>query len=187
MNKVNKLDLNEAVNQREQHCFCGFKSCRTIKSLNHLSYRHSFNPAASTRVRWWWIKKLQLDFFYIQYLFDLSLMLICIQSYRHLSKKPIVTLLAMATSYLKCANLTPAQCRIHIKMSLPWLIVFISDSEYYYCFSMIKNKNDTNQCEKGIYDRKYVWGTKGTKHCSSSLMTEQKRHCCELIYGITSV
>lgn len=67
---------------------------------------------------------------------------ICIQCHCHLSKKPNVTLLAAATLYLKCANLTAAQWRIHIKMSSPYLIVVISDSEYYYRppVTLIKSK-----------------------------------------------
>lgn len=57
-------------------------------------------------------------------------------------------LLATATRYLKCANLTPAQHRNHIKMSFLYLIAFISDSEYYYYppVTLIKNKYDSNQC-----------------------------------------
>lgn len=79
---------------------------------------------------------------YLSYLFDLPVMPICIQSHCHLSKKPIVTLLTTATLYLKCANLTAAQCGIHIEMSFLYLIEFISDSEYYYHppVTLIKNK-----------------------------------------------
>lgn len=64
---------------------------------------------------------------YLSYLFDLSVMLMCIQSHCHLSKKPIVTLLTVATWYLKCANLTELDAESILKChSYIWLHLFLT-------------------------------------------------------------
>lgn len=91
------------------------------------------NTCAGSRISSW---------IHLSYLFDVPVMPICIQSHRHLSEKPIVALLTKASLYLKCANLASIQCRFHIKMSFLYLIVFVSDSEYYYHppVTLIKNK-----------------------------------------------
>lgn len=130
----------------------------------------------------------------LAYLFDLPVMPICIQSHCHLSKKPIVTLLTTATWYLKCANLTRAQCRIHIKMSFLYLIAFISDSEYYYHPPVTWLK--TNQIPINVR-YSYMKGNTGLHCCCKTrhklTITPIKccqpliNHCEKSLHGITSV